>query len=283
MTSTMGSAIGTPHVPPAIGSMSPTTPCKIRTPINAASTVWRTQLCPNAPLQRCGKTFDPTNIGSAPRTPINKWPSNIGTPMTVFSPLSYVPDPDALRFAICGAKLDLAGASALAHASQKDSEAFGRMPEGAVDSYPVLNEMDRVPVIGGVLQGKAQIWEVQTRRLTDKARLTDTVPVIGGEQRVEAQVPEVQKRRHADKARFATTQPRFASGLGTVPEIHGTSSCGISQASFSSGTLGADPTILDSSPPIDVTEFESPEKLAAPVRSRGRNAQNKHKSKFLTN
>lgn len=211
--------------PPAIGSMtphgirvlgdlqgvqeSPAPPSVIGTPINAASTTWRNRVCPNAPQRQRVDIFDSSSVGSTPRTPVDNWPSNIGSPVALSSPMPQGPDPECLRFAICVAKLDLAG------------------PVTATNMYPILSEKDALqaePVVSR--KPKGRLW-----------------------------------KRHTAKA-------NFASGLQSFPET-------------------PDMTFLDALPLIDVTEFESPEKLTAPsTRSRARDAQKpgcKDQSRFVTN
>jgi len=81
------------------------------TPANAASTQWRMLNCPGAPPRRNSVRRSRSAESSAPRTPADTWPSALGTP-TCSTPLGFfengVPEPAALRLAICGAKLDLA-------------------------------------------------------------------------------------------------------------------------------------------------------------------------------
>eukprot|EP00930_Biecheleria_cincta_P005907 TRINITY_DN106860_c0_g1_i1.p1 TRINITY_DN106860_c0_g1~~TRINITY_DN106860_c0_g1_i1.p1 ORF type:complete len:303 (-),score=25.19 TRINITY_DN106860_c0_g1_i1:3-911(-) len=167
LNAAMSSAIGTPvhpHGLPAVGSMTPmgslAPPCVIGTPINAASTAWRTRVCPNAPIPR--SRFGPPNVSSSPEAPLNIWPSSGGTPVTPSSTMSCGPNPDALRFAICGAKLDLAGASARTDAPEKKSQAFGQCPVTVLTCYPVWGETkgtDTVPTDTPMSRrSKGQLW-----------------------------------------------------------------------------------------------------------------------------
>lgn len=97
-------ALGTPILSP-LGQ-------PIRTPVNAATTTWRTQLCPNPPVKRVGlqksMSIDSTPA-STPKslpTPANLWPSPGVSPMLTGA---WPTTPGVLHFSPCAGSVTSRG------------------------------------------------------------------------------------------------------------------------------------------------------------------------------
>mmetsp|Transcript_120343 Transcript_120343/g.384196 ORF Transcript_120343/g.384196 Transcript_120343/m.384196 type:complete len:446 (+) Transcript_120343:73-1410(+) len=77
-----------PKSQPSPPSSTPATPfsrTNLRTPMNAASSSWRTHVCPSAPLRQSGPPKCSSSSSSPIMTPANCWSSPTGAPMSVGS------------------------------------------------------------------------------------------------------------------------------------------------------------------------------------------------------